>query len=139
MISLDSVVETNTWALISFQLHFWLILAQSICNLYFSFEKRGRFADLKKTGSKIWGAKTKKQGQCYLEREKVRLSLLFLNNNDPAFCTPYFGPSFFQVRKPALFFKTKIVGDCVLRWSLNSLLVFMHPQVWWGYSTYFIQ
>ena len=36
--------------------------------------------DLKKAGCK-------KQGQCYSKRDKVRLSLLFLNNNDPTFCT----------------------------------------------------
>ena len=36
-------------------------LAQSICTHYFSFEKLGRLADLKKTGSKIWGAKSRVQ------------------------------------------------------------------------------
>ena len=36
-------------------------VAQSICTHYFSFEKQGRFADLKKTGSKIWDAKSRAQ------------------------------------------------------------------------------
>jgi hypothetical protein len=36
-------------------------VAQSICTHYFNFENRGRFADLKKTGSKIWGAKSRVQ------------------------------------------------------------------------------
>ena len=41
-----SIVETSRY-----------ILTQSICTHYFSFENLGRFADLKKTGRKIWGAK----------------------------------------------------------------------------------
>ena len=49
-------------------------------------------------GCKKQGAK--KQGHCYSKREEARLPLLFLNNNDPGFCTPYFGPDFFKVPDP---------------------------------------
>ena len=64
--------------------------------------------DLKKAWCKI-------QGLCYSKREGARLSLLFLNNNDPVFCNwlfsgPYFGPDFFQGHKPTHVFKTRIVG-----------------------------
>ena len=37
------------------------IFAQSICTHYFCFENMGRFATLKKTRSKIWGAKSRVQ------------------------------------------------------------------------------
>ena len=64
--------------------------------------------DLKKAGCK-------KQGQSYSKREHAAWPCLFLNNNDPVFCTllfsgPYFGPDFFQVHKPTHVFKTRIVG-----------------------------
>ena len=79
---------------------------------------------------KKWGAKyrvqkagCKKQGHSYPKREEVRLPLLFLNKNDPVFFTllfsgPYFGPDFFQGRKPTHVFKTRIVdadwlGNCL--------------------------
>ena len=59
----------------------------------------------KKPGPKygVQKAGCKKQGQCYSKREKARLSLLFLNNNDPAFCTLlfatyFFGPFFLSFR-----------------------------------------
>ena len=50
--------------------------------------------NLKKQGAK-------QQGQCYSKREEEAWPLLFLNNDDPVFCTllfsgPYFGPVFFQ-------------------------------------------
>ena len=50
--------------------------------------------DLKKAGCK-------KQGQCYSKREQAAWPCLFLNNNDPVFCTllfsgPYFGPDFLK-------------------------------------------
>ena len=53
--------------------------------------------DLKKAGSK-------KQGHCYSKREKAAWPLLFLNNNDPVFCT-----LLFQGHKPTHVFKTRIV------------------------------
>ena len=31
-----------------------------------------------------------KQGHCYSKREEARLPLLFLNSNDPVFCTLHF-------------------------------------------------
>jgi hypothetical protein len=50
--------------------------------------------DLKKAGYK-------KHCHCYQKREKARLPLLFLNNNDPGFFTklfsgPYFSPNFLK-------------------------------------------
>ena len=50
-------------------------------------------------GCKKQGAK--KQGHCYSKREGAAWPLLFLNNNDPVFCTllftgPYFGLDFFK-------------------------------------------
>ena len=47
--------------------------------------------------------------------KKTAWPFLFLNNNDPVFCTllfsgPYFGPDFFQGCKPTHVFKTRIVG-----------------------------
>ena len=41
-------------------------------------------------GFKKQGAK--KQGHCYSKREKARLPLLFLNNNDPVFRNLLFAP-----------------------------------------------
>ena len=54
--------------------------------------------DPKKAGSK-------KQGQSYSKKEETRLLLLYLNKNDPIFCSllfsgPYFGPDFFKVSDP---------------------------------------
>ena len=51
----------------------------------------------KKPGPKygVQKAGCKKQGQCYSKREKARLSLLFLNNNEPVFCTLLFATYFF--------------------------------------------
>ena len=67
--------------------------------------------DLKKAGCK-------KQGHCYSKREEAAWPLLFLNNNDPVFCTllfsgPYFGLDFFKVPDPK-----KISGrpDKVKKW-----------------------
>ena len=54
--------------------------AQSICTHYFSFEKQGRFADLKKTGSKIWGAKSRVQktgSMLFKKRKGQAVSSLF--------------------------------------------------------------
>ena len=39
-------------------------------------------------GCKMQGAK--KQGLCYSKREEAARPLLFLNNNDPVFCTMLF-------------------------------------------------
>ena len=93
------------------------LFAQSICSHYSCFENMGRFATLKKIRSKIWGSKSRvqKQGHCYSKKEEARLPLLFLNNNDPVFCTqlfsgPYFRPDIFQGHKPTHVFKTRIVG-----------------------------
>ena len=54
--------------------------------------------NLKKAGCK-------EQGHCYSKREEASLPLLFLNKNDPVFCSllfsdPYFGPDFFKVPDP---------------------------------------
>ena len=48
------------------------------------------------------------------KRDEPAWPVLFLNNNDPVFCTllfsgPYFGPNFFQGHKPTHVFKTRIV------------------------------
>jgi hypothetical protein len=47
----------------------------------------------------------KKQGHYYSKREEAAWPLLFLNNNDPVFCTllfsgSYFGLNFFKVPDP---------------------------------------
>ena len=42
-------------------------------------------------GCKNQGAKN--QGQCYSKKEEAAWSLLFLNNNDPVFCTLLFAKS----------------------------------------------
>ena len=49
----------------------------------------------KKIRSKIWDAKSRVQKTLLFKKRKGQLPLLCLNNNDPAFCTPYFGPWFF--------------------------------------------
>ena len=46
--------------------------------------------DLKKAGSK-------KQGHCYLEKEEAAWLLLFLNTNDPVFCTLLFATHFLNL------------------------------------------
>ena len=43
----------------------------------------------------------KKQGHCYSKKEEARLPLLFLNNNDPVFCTTLL----FAIHILDLFFK----------------------------------
>ena len=74
-------------------------------------------ATLKKWGPKNGVQKPgcKNQGHCYSKREKARLPPLFLNNNDPAFCTLLFAPHildpvFFQGGKPTPLFITRIKG-----------------------------
>ena len=57
----------------------------------------------------------KKQGHRYSKREEAAWSFLFLNNNDPVFCTLIFAPHildpiFFQGHKPTHVIKTRIVG-----------------------------
>ena len=46
----------------------------------------------------------KKQGHCYSKREDISMPLLFLNNNDPVFCTLLFATHivdlFFKVPDP---------------------------------------
>ena len=71
----------------------------------------------KKIGSKIWSAKSSVQKTRSLLFKKRRRScpLLFLNNNDPVFCTLLFAPHildpfFFQGRRPTHDFKTRIVA-----------------------------
>ena len=65
------------------------VIAQSICTHYSCFENMDRFVTLKKIKSKICVSKSRvqKKGRCYPKREEARLLLLFLNNNDPVFCT----------------------------------------------------
>ena len=73
--------------------------------------------ELKRIRSKIWTCKkqgAKKQGHCYSKREKADWPLLFLDNNDPIFCTLLFATRildliFFQGHKPTHVFKTRIV------------------------------
>jgi hypothetical protein len=71
-------------------------VAQSICIHFSLFENMGRFVTLKKSGPKygLQKAGCKKQGHCYSKREEARLSFLFLNDNDPVFCTLFFAPCF---------------------------------------------
>ena len=52
-------------------------------------------------GCKNQGAKN--QGQCYSKREESAWSLLFLNNNDPVFCTLLFAT---HILDPFLKFQT---------------------------------
>ena len=89
----------------------WIVSAdiygQSICTNYSCFENIGQFVILKKIRSKIWTWKkqgAKKQDHCYSKREKARLPLLFLNNNNPVFLHPAFrkkqGPWFFKSSRP---------------------------------------
>ena len=68
-------------------------IAQSICTHYSCFENMGRFVTLKrKKISKIWVAKSKvqKTGPLLSKIEEAALPLLFLNNEDPVFCTLIF-------------------------------------------------
>ena len=67
----------------------------------------------------------KKQGHCHSKREEAAWPLLFLNNNDPVFCTlrfsgPYFGPDFFSGSHTDPCFQNKNSG-C---WAL----IFWQPQ-----------
>ena len=63
-------------------------------------------------GCKKQGAK--KQGHCYSKREESAWPLLFLNKNNPVFCTLLFATHildlFLQGHKPTHVFKTRIVG-----------------------------
>ena len=64
---------------------------------------------------KVQNMGCKKQDNCYSKREEGAWPLLFLNKNDPVFCTLLFAPHimdliFFQRRKPTHVFKTRIVG-----------------------------
>ena len=85
-----------------------LTLAESICTHYsklsgrpdnflgsVTFKILGTFC--KKQGAK-------KQGHCYSKGEKIRLPLLFLNNNDPVFLHPAVckkqGSQFFESFRP---------------------------------------
>ena len=85
-------------------------VAQSICTHYSSLSGRPDIflgsgtkknqvqnMDLKKAGCK-------KQGHCYSKREEAAWSFLFLNNNDPGFCTLLFATHildpFFKVPDP---------------------------------------
>ena len=57
----------------------------------------------------------KKRGHCYSKRKEAAWPLLFLNNNDPVFCTLFFATHildliFFQGHKLTPVFKTRIVG-----------------------------
>ena len=73
----------------------------------FLFRKHGSVCDFeKRIRSKIWTWKKqgKKQGHFYSKRNKTRMFLLFLNNNNPVFCSLLFpGPDLiffkFQTRK----------------------------------------
>ena len=115
---------------------FWpFIVSESIkvsrpVNLHplFLFSKLGSVCDLEKNqvqNMDLKKARWKKQGHCYSKREEARLPLLFLNNNDPVFCSllfsgPYFGPDLFQGHKPTHVFKTRIVGaDWLGDWVEN--------------------
>ena len=74
------------------------IVDQSICTLISNLSGRPDIflgsGTLKKLGPKygVQKAGCKKQGHCYLKKEETRLSFLFLNNNDPVFCTQLFAP-----------------------------------------------
>ena len=86
-----------------------IFLPYCLVNLHplFLFRKHGSVCDFeKKIRSKIWTWKKqgKKQGHFCWKRDKTRLFLLFLNNNDPVFCSLHFlGPDLiffkFQTRK----------------------------------------
>ena len=73
-----------------------LTLAESICTHYSKSSGRpGNFlgtGTFKKSGTLVFSKKqgAKKQGHCYSKREKIRLPLLFLNNNDLGFLRPIF-------------------------------------------------
>ena len=55
--------------------------------------------------------------------KEKRLGCLFsLWRPDPIFCTPYFGPYFFQGRKPTHVFKTRIVGADWLVGQLDAVI-----------------
>ena len=64
------------------------LFVQSICTNYSIFENMGLFVTLKKRvknmGCKNQGAKTGSK------REEAAWPLLFLNNNEPVFCTLHF-------------------------------------------------
>ena len=85
-----------------------IIGTQSICTHYSCFENMGRFVTLEKNQVQNMGLKkagSKTHGHCYSKREEAAWPLLFLNNNDPVFCSlffsgPYFGPGFFLSSRP---------------------------------------
>ena len=97
--------------------------AQSICTHYSCFENMGRFVTLKKNqvqNMDLKKAGCKNQGNFYSKREETRLPLLFLNNNDPAFCNllfsgTYFGPDFFSLSQTDPCFQNKNSG-----WKLTG-------------------
>jgi hypothetical protein len=74
----------------------------------FLFWKHGSVCDPEKIqvqNMDLKKARWKKQGHCNSKREEARLSLLFLNNNDPVFCSllfsgPCFGLYFVKVPGP---------------------------------------
>ena len=83
----------------------------------FLFWKHGSVCDPEKKGSKIWVSKSrvKKTRSLLFKKRRGSCPLLFLNNNDPVFCTLLFASHifdliFFQGHKPTHVFKTRIVG-----------------------------
>ena len=94
------------------------VVAQSIFTYYSCFENMGRFVTLKKNQVQNMDLKKagyKKQDHCYSKREEAIWPLLFLNNNDPVFCTLLFASHIFdlvifQGHKLTHVFKTRIVG-----------------------------
>ena len=71
-----------------------------------------QFVTLKKSGPKYGPEKSRvqKMGSLLFKKEETAWPLLFLNNNDPVFCTlrfsgPYFGPDFFKATNGRMFSK----------------------------------
>ena len=89
-----------------------ITIDQSICTLISNLSGKPDIflgsGTFKKLGPIYEVQKAECKKQC--AKNRVRMPLLFLNNNNPAFCTPYFGPDFFQGLKPIHLFKTRIVG-----------------------------
>ena len=117
------------------------IVAQSICTHYFSVEKLGRYADLKKTGSVCEPEINRKQNKsaciffCYSKKEETAWLLLFLIANcKQKECGP--DPEKNRVDATLYFLKVHLIfliSECRLTgrvWSASSRI----PLFWWNRS-----
>jgi hypothetical protein len=90
-----------------------------------NFKKRVQKIGCKKQGAKSRVQKVgcKKQGHCYSKREGVAWPLLFLNNNDPVFCTCHSDRE--DAAWPLLFFNNNVPVFCTLLFAAHILDLFL--------------